>query len=79
MSTENLDRGIGPLRLGAGRVWAEDLISRKTAGLAGWYCATRHYPQEREPAQGRDGTGRNNPFDNTTTKVRFTSSLLRTS
>ena len=39
MSTENLDRGIGPLRLGAGRVWAEDLISRKTAGLAGWYCA----------------------------------------
>ncbi|KAF2585022.1 hypothetical protein F2Q70_00037019 [Brassica cretica] len=39
MSTENLDCGIGPLRLGARRVWAEDLISRKTAGLAGWYCA----------------------------------------
>ncbi|CAN6882714.1 unnamed protein product [Brassica oleracea] len=39
MSTENLDRGTGPLRLGAGRVWAEDLVSRKTAGLAGWCCA----------------------------------------
>ncbi|CAG7885124.1 unnamed protein product [Brassica rapa] len=38
MSTENLDRGTGPLRLGAGRVWAEYLVSRKTAGLAGWYC-----------------------------------------
>ncbi|KAF2549670.1 hypothetical protein F2Q70_00022062 [Brassica cretica] len=39
MSTENLDRGTGPLRLGAGQVWAEDLVSRKTAGLAGWCCA----------------------------------------
>ncbi|CAF2059957.1 unnamed protein product [Brassica oleracea var. botrytis] len=38
MSTENLDRGTGPLRLGAGRVWAVYLVSRKMAGLAGWYC-----------------------------------------
>ena len=35
MSTENLDRGTGPLRLGAGRVWAHVLISRNVAGLAG--------------------------------------------
>ncbi|CAF1950568.1 BnaC07g03600D [Brassica napus] len=34
MSTENLDRGTDPLRIGAGRVWAEDLVSRKMAGLA---------------------------------------------
>ncbi|KAF3547485.1 hypothetical protein DY000_02004035 [Brassica cretica] len=39
MSTENLDRGTGPLRLEAGRVWTEDLVSRKTGGLAGWCCA----------------------------------------
>ncbi|CAN6869772.1 unnamed protein product [Brassica oleracea] len=39
MSTENLDRGTDPLRIGAGRVWAEDLVSRKMAGLAGWCCA----------------------------------------
>ncbi|CAF1930037.1 unnamed protein product [Brassica oleracea] len=39
MSTENLDRRTCPLRLGAGRVWAKDLVSRKTAGLADWYCA----------------------------------------
>ncbi|CAG7876390.1 unnamed protein product, partial [Brassica rapa] len=39
MSTENLDRGTDPLRLGAGRVWAVYLVSRKSVGLAGWYCA----------------------------------------
>ncbi|CAG7868907.1 unnamed protein product [Brassica rapa] len=72
MSTKNLDRGTGPLRLGAGRVWADYLVSRKTAGLAGWYCATasragltRRNPHKRKPAAVRAGTGRNNPFDNT--------------
>ena len=30
-----LDRGPGPLGVGAGRVWAKDIMTRKKAGLAG--------------------------------------------
>ncbi|KAF3589202.1 hypothetical protein F2Q69_00029672 [Brassica cretica] len=59
MSTENLDRGTGPLRLGAGRVWAEDLVSRKTAGLAGWCCAVLGLKRDgpKEPRVSKEATG----------------------
>ena len=38
MSKKGLDRGPGQLRLGAGRYWAEDLESRRLAGLVGRSC-----------------------------------------
>ncbi|KAF2568998.1 hypothetical protein F2Q68_00026899 [Brassica cretica] len=38
MSKKGLDRGPGPLRLGAGQYWAEDLESRRLADLAGRSC-----------------------------------------
>ena len=38
MSKKGLDCRPGPLRLGAGRYWDEDLESRRLAGLAGRSC-----------------------------------------
>ncbi|WZY69232.1 hypothetical protein YC2023_001472 [Brassica napus] len=56
MSTENLDRGTGPLRLGAGRVWAHVLISRNVAGLAGKGLCGMGFMRDGpiEPAVGED-------------------------
>ncbi|KAL0658285.1 hypothetical protein Bca4012_078870 [Brassica carinata] len=39
MSNKGLYRGPGPLKLVAGRYWAEKLESRRMAGFAGWYYA----------------------------------------
>ncbi|CAN6872324.1 unnamed protein product [Brassica oleracea] len=59
------------LCISAGRDWAELL---ETAARAG---PTRRNPQEREPAALRDGTGRDNPFDNTTCDLKNSISSIR--
>ncbi|KAL0701725.1 hypothetical protein Bca4012_057847 [Brassica carinata] len=42
MSKMGLDRGIGPFRPVAGRVWAYELVSRRVAGLASFSPSVLH-------------------------------------